>query len=86
MIVAFLLFVDVKAKECVEHVSDKEEVMEVDRTMHGSTMTTLHVLVTLWTMICVSNFLLYFYLCPKISVSKFFAMPPSIQFSNLIEF
>jgi hypothetical protein len=47
------------------HVNDKEEGMENDRgrygaTMHGSTLTTLNVLITLWALICVSNFLLYF--------------------------
>ena len=57
--------------------------MEVDRgsyqaSMHSSTLTTLNVLITLWTLICVSDFLLYFHLCPKFLISKFFAMPSSI--------
>ena len=64
-------FVYVKAKECIEHVSDKEEEgMEDDKasykaSMHGSTLTTLNVLITLLALICMSNFLLYFHLFPK---------------------
>ena len=56
-----LPFVNVVAKKCIEHVSDKEdEGMEDDRgsygaLMYGSTLTTLNVLITLWTLICVSN-------------------------------
>ena len=43
--------------------------MEDDRgsygaSMHGSTLTTMNVLITLWALIRVSNFLLYFHLCP----------------------
>ena len=44
--------------------------------MHGSTLTTSNVLITLWSLIWESNFLLYFHLCPK----------TSIDFSNLHEF
>ena len=68
-----------KMKEGVEHVSDKEEEgMEDDKgsykaSMQGYTWIALNVLVTLWTLIWASYFLLYFYLCPKTSVSKFFA-------------
>ena len=52
--------VDVDAKECIEHVKDKEEGMDDDRgsygaPMHGFTLTTLNVLVTLWALICVSD-------------------------------
>ena len=54
--------------------------------MHGSTLTTSNVLITLWSLIWESNFLLYFHLCPKTLISKNFAMPPSIDFSNLHEF
>ena len=54
--------------------------------MHGSTLSTLDVLITLWKMICVSNLLLYFHLCPKTLVFKFSAMLLSIHFSNLHEF
>ena len=32
-------------------------------SMFGSTLTTLNVLISLWTLICVSNFLLYLHLC-----------------------
>ena len=87
-----LPFIDVEAKECIEHVSDKKEKgMEDDRgsykvSMHGSTFTALNVLIALWTLICVSNFFLYFYLCPKSLVTIFSTMSPSIQFSNLHEF
>ena len=70
-----LPFVDVKVKECIEHVNDKEEEkgMEENRdsygvSMHDSTLTTLIVLITSWTLICVSNFLSYFHLCSKTSV------------------
>jgi hypothetical protein len=78
-----LSFVDVKAKECIEHVSDKEEdEMQDDRGSYGAFMhrsiNPLYVLITLWAFICVSSFLLYFHLCPKPLVSKFSAMPPSI--------
>ena len=72
-----LPFVDVEAKECIEHVSDKEEEGMEDymgsygACMHDSTLTTLNVLITLWTSIRVSNFLLYFHLCPKIQVLSF---------------
>ena len=85
-------FVNVEAKKCIEHVSDKEdEGMEDDRgsygaLMYGSTLTTLNVLITLWTLICVSNFLLYFHLCPETSISIVSTMSPSSHFSNLHEF
>ena len=75
-------FINVEAKECIEYVSDKEEEgLEDDRgsngaLMHGSTLTKLNVLISLWTLICVSNFLLYFHLCPKSSVCKLSALPP----------
>jgi hypothetical protein len=54
----------------------KEEGMEDDKdgygaSMHGSTLTRLNVLITLWALIWASNFLLYFYLSPKVSISKF---------------
>ena len=39
--------------------------------VHGSTLTTLNVLISLWTLICVGNFLSYFQLCPKTPYSKF---------------
>ena len=87
-----LPFVDVMVKEGVEHVSHKEEEegMKDDRgsykaSMHGSTLTTLNVLITLWTLIWASNFLLYFHLCPKTLLPKISTMLPSIQFSNLHE-
>ena len=54
--------------------------------MHGSILTILNVLITLWTLICASNFLLYFHVCPKTSVPKFVTMRPSIHFSNLHKF
>lgn len=66
-----LPFVDVEAHECFEHVSDKEnEGMEYIRgsykaSMHGSTLTTLNVNITSWTLTCVSKFLSYFHVCPK---------------------
>ena len=51
-----LSFVDIEAEECIKHVGDKEEEeeMEDDRgsygaPMHGSTLTILSVLITLWT-------------------------------------
>ena len=55
-----LLFIDVEAKECIEHVSDKEEGIEDNKgsygaSMHGSTLTTLNVLITLWALICVND-------------------------------
>ena len=90
-----LPFVDVEAKECIEHVSDKEEEEEEGMkdnrgsykvSMHGSTLTALNVLIALRTLICVSNFFLYFHLCPKSLVSILSAMPPQIHFSNLHEF
>ena len=85
-----LPFAKVEAKKCIEHVSDKEvERIKDDRgsygaSMHGSTLTTLNVLITLWTLICVS--LLYFHHCPKTSVSELYAMPSSSHFSNLHDF
>ena len=61
-------------KEGIEHVSgkEKEEGIEEDKGsygafMHGSTLTTLNMLLT-----CASNVLLYFHLCPKTLVSDFF--------------
>lgn len=47
-----LPFVDVKLKERNEHASEKEEGMEDNRgsyivSMHGSTLATLNVLITL---------------------------------------
>jgi hypothetical protein len=55
-----LPFIDVEAEEYIEHVSDKEEGMEDNKgsygaSMHGSTLTTLNVLITLWALICVSD-------------------------------
>ena len=49
--------------------------MEGDRgshgaSVHGSTLTTLNVLISLCTLIGVSNFFLYFHLCPRTSYSK----------------
>ena len=55
-------------------------------SMHGSTLTTSNVLIPLWTLICASNFLLYFHPCPRILVSKFSVVPPSVLFSNPHEF
>ena len=55
-------------------------------SMHGFTLTTLNMLITLWTWICVRYFLLYFHLRPKTSVFKISVMLPSIHFSNLHEF
>ena len=66
--------------------------MEEDRSsykafIHGS---TLNLLVSLWTLICVSNFMLYFHLCPKTSNYNFevfgHRVPPSIHASNPCEF
>ena len=72
-----LPFVDIKAKVGIKHISDKEEDEGIkddkgsyEASIHGSTLTTLNVLITLWTLICVSNFLLYFHLCPETSISK----------------
>ena len=53
-------FIDVDAEECIEHVKDKEEGLDDDRgsyraSMHGFTLTTLNVLITLWALICVSD-------------------------------
>ena len=52
----FLPFVDVEMKEGIKHVSDREEGMEENNcsdgaSMHGSTLTTFNVLMTLWTLI-----------------------------------
>ena len=59
-------FVDVEVEECIEHVSDKkeEEGMEDDRRSYGASMhgSTLNVLISLWTWICVSKSMLYFHL------------------------
>ena len=56
-------------KECIEYVSDKEEEEGMEDngncyrvSMHGSTLTTLNVLITLCTLICVSNILLVFHI------------------------
>ena len=84
-----LPFVDVKAKECIEHISGKEVEEREDNkgnikaSMHGSTLTTFSVFITLWRMICLSNFLMYFHLCSKTLVSKNFIMPISIHLSYL---
>ena len=64
--------------------------MEDDRgsckaSMHGSTLITFAVLITLWVLMQTSSFLLYFHVCPKILVSKSSTMPPSFHFSNLHE-
>ena len=65
-----LPFVDVHAKEYIEYVTDKEEEeIEDDNntygaSMCGSTLTILNVVITLWTLIWASNFLLHFHLCP----------------------
>lgn len=60
-----LPFIDVEGEECVEHVSDKEdeEEMEDNRRSYGASIhgVTLNVLISLW----MSNFMLYFLLCPK---------------------
>ena len=58
-----LSFVDGEMKEGIEHVSDKgEEGMEDDNSykafVHDYTLITLNVLITLWTLIWMSNFLL----------------------------
>ena len=37
-------------------------------SMHGSTLITLIMVITLWTLILASDFLLYFYVCPKTSL------------------
>ena len=57
--------VNFEVKEGIEHVCDKqeEEGMEDNKgsygaSLHGSTPTTLIVLITLWTLIWASNFLL----------------------------
>ena len=71
--------VDVEVEECIKHVSDKKE-KEGMKTIGIFTEVPCMVC----TMICESNFLLYFHLCPKTSISKVFTMPPSIHFSNLI--
>jgi len=81
-----------KAKGCIEHFSDQEEEgMEDNKarygaSMHGSPLYTLNMLIVLWTLICVSSFLLYFHLCPKTSISKLFAIPPSLHYSNIDAF
>lgn len=71
-------------KEGIEHVSDKEEEegMEDNKgssgaSMHSSILTTLNVLITMWTLIWAINFLLYYHLCPKNPFSKFSTMRPS---------
>ena len=61
-----LPLLDVEVEEFIEHVNDKEEEgMEYNRgsygtSMHGCTLTTLNVLMALWTLIWASNFLLYY--------------------------
>jgi hypothetical protein len=64
-----LPFIYVEANNCIEHVREKEDEIEDDRgsygtSMHGSTLTTMNVLITLWKLIFVNNFLLYFHLYP----------------------
>jgi hypothetical protein len=80
-----------QSEECIEYGYDKEEGMKDNRrsygvTMHGFTLSTLNMLITLWTWIRVRYSLLYFHLCPKTSISKISVMPPSIHFSNPREF
>ena len=71
-----LPFVDVEAKECIEYVIEKEEEgMEYNNGSYGasmcvSTLTILNTLITLWTLIWASNFLLHFHLCPNTLVSN----------------
>jgi hypothetical protein len=76
--------VDIEAEEYIEHVSDKEKEKELedDRRSYITSMhcSTLNVFITLWTLICVSNFMLYFNICPKTSISRFSAMSPSMHF------
>ena len=45
-------------------------------SIHASTLTTLNVLITFWTLIWANKFLLYFHLCLKTLVSRFSPMPP----------
>ena len=50
--------IDVEARECIEHVRDKEEGMEDNRgsygaSMHGSTLIAFNVFITLWALIYV---------------------------------
>ena len=53
-------FVDVEARECIEHVSDKEdeEGMNGNRSSYGALMHGP-------ILICVSNFMLYSRTCLK---------------------
>ena len=58
----------VKAEDYIKHVSDKEEEgTEHDKSSYKPSMHDfpLNALITLWTLICVSTFLLYLHLCPK---------------------
>ena len=53
-----LPFVDVKGEECIEHASDNEDEVqgiENNRSNYVTSMcsSTLNVLITLWTLICV---------------------------------
>ena len=59
-------FLDIKVKEGIEHISDKEEEegMEDDMDIYGVgvhcfTLTTLNVLITLWKLIWVSKIIRY---------------------------
>ena len=67
-----LPFIDVEAEECTKYVSvlvtKEKEGMEDDKGSYGASMhgSTLNVLITLWILICVSNFFLYFHLCSKL--------------------
>ena len=84
-----LPFVDVMTKKCIELVSDKdeEEGMEDAWGRLQSFYTWLCVECTHYFVdIEMSNFMLYFHLCPKTIVNNFFAMSPSIHFSKLYEF
>ena len=66
-----LPFINVEVNKCIEHVSDKKEGTEDNigsygASIYGSTITTLNALITLWTLICVSDVLLQvFHICPK---------------------
>ena len=69
-----LPFMNVEVKEGIAYVNDNEEEaqgMDVDKgsygaSMHSSALTTLNVLITLWTFIWASNFLFCLHLCQKI--------------------
>lgn len=64
----------------------EDDIGSYKASMHSSTLTRLNVLIHLWAVACVSNFLSYFHLCPKTLFSKISTMLPSIHFSNLHEF